>query len=141
MGISLKSNRMQRDKMVDGSLWTSVVARMNTACFGGSSSVFKSALKASVVSIWTSSIIYTLYFPLTGGYWIFSRISLTFSTLLLEAASISRMSRLAESAKALQTSHFPHGEPFTGDKQFIARAKIFAADVLPVPLAPQNRYA
>jgi hypothetical protein len=44
-------------------------------------------------------------------------------------------------AKALQTSHFPHGEPFSGVGQFIARAKILAQVVLPVPLLPVKRYA
>ena len=42
---------MHLDKIVCGSLWTSVVARMNTACDGGSSSVFRSALNALVESI------------------------------------------------------------------------------------------
>ena len=42
----LKSNRWQRDSMVAASLCTSVVASMNIASDGGSSSVFKRALKA-----------------------------------------------------------------------------------------------
>ena len=59
-GMSLKSNRIHRDRMVAGSLCGSVVARMNTAWRGGSSSVFKSALKAESDSICTSSMMYTL---------------------------------------------------------------------------------
>ena len=41
--------------IVAGSLWTSVVARMNTACSGGSSRVFSNALNAEAESICTSS--------------------------------------------------------------------------------------
>ena len=57
VGISLKSKRMQRDKIVWGILCTSVVARMKTACLGGSSSVFNSALNADDESMCTSSTI------------------------------------------------------------------------------------
>ena len=39
---------------------------MNLTWAGGSSSVFKSALNASMVSMWTSSMIYTLYFARAG---------------------------------------------------------------------------
>jgi AAA family ATP:ADP antiporter len=42
--------------IVAGIFCDSVVARMNIACGGGSSSVFKSALNASVVSWWASSM-------------------------------------------------------------------------------------
>ena len=42
-----KSKRWQRDRMVAGTLCGSVVARTKTACAGGSSRVFSSALKAS----------------------------------------------------------------------------------------------
>ena len=55
-----KSNRWQRDSIVAGRRWGSVVASMNTACFGGSSSVLSSALKAPVDSMCTSSMMYTL---------------------------------------------------------------------------------
>ena len=63
MLIRLKSKVWQRDRMVGRILCFSVVARMNIACAGGSSSVLRKALKAAVESIWTSSMIYTLYFP------------------------------------------------------------------------------
>ena len=56
-GMSLKSKRIQRERMVAGSLCGSVVARIKTACFGGSSSVFKRALNAESESICTSSTI------------------------------------------------------------------------------------
>ena len=51
-----KSKRWQRERMVAGNLCGSVVARMNTAWAGGSSSVFKSALNAPVESMCTSSM-------------------------------------------------------------------------------------
>ncbi len=52
-----KAKRWQRDTIVGGILCSSVEARMKRACGGGSSSVFRSALNASVVSMWTSSMI------------------------------------------------------------------------------------
>ena len=52
-----KAKRWQRDTIVAGILWSSVEARMNRVCGGGSSSVFRSALNASLVSMWTSSMI------------------------------------------------------------------------------------
>ena len=52
-----KSNCWQRDRIVSGILWYSVVAKMNFTLGGGSSSVFRSALKAAP-EIWcTSSMI------------------------------------------------------------------------------------
>ena len=39
----------ERDKIVAGIFWYSVVAKTNTACSGGSSKVFRNALKASCV--------------------------------------------------------------------------------------------
>ena len=59
--MSLKLYCWQRERMVAGILWYSVVARMNTTWGGGSSSVFSSALKASGVSMWTSSMMKILY--------------------------------------------------------------------------------
>ena len=55
-GMRRKSNRWQRDRMVAGSFCGSVVARMNTAWAGGSSSVLSSALNAPVESMCTSSM-------------------------------------------------------------------------------------
>ena len=51
-----KSNRWQRDRIVIGIFVASVVQKMNLTCSGGSSSVFSKALKASLVSMWTSSM-------------------------------------------------------------------------------------
>ena len=57
VATSRKSNRMHRESMVAGSLWTSVVQSTNTTCAGGSSSVLSKALNALPESICTSSII------------------------------------------------------------------------------------
>ena len=57
--MRLKANCWQRDLMVAGTLWSSVVARMNMRWSGGSSKIFSRALKAGVESMWTSSTIYT----------------------------------------------------------------------------------
>ncbi len=55
-GIRRRSKRWQRERIVAGSLWTSVVAKTNFTCAGGSSSVLSSALNAAVESMWTSSM-------------------------------------------------------------------------------------
>ena len=55
-GIRCRSNRWQRLRIVGRTFCGSVVAKMNFTCSGGSSSVFKSALKAAADSMWTSSI-------------------------------------------------------------------------------------
>ena len=67
--------------------------------------------------------------------------SLISSTLLFEAASISKMSTLEASSKALQTWHLKQGEPFMLFVQLTAYANIFAVLVLPVPRLPVNKYA
>ncbi len=54
---SRKLNCWQRDLMVTGTLCSSVVARTKMVWAGGSSSVFNSALKAAMESMWTSSMI------------------------------------------------------------------------------------
>ena len=51
-----KEKRWQRERMVAGTLWSSVVARMNIRCSGGSSRIFSRALKAEIESMWTSSM-------------------------------------------------------------------------------------
>jgi hypothetical protein len=51
-----KSKRDTRDRIVAGSSWTSVVAKMKVTCSGGSSSVLSRALNAEPVSMWTSSM-------------------------------------------------------------------------------------
>ncbi len=51
-----KSNRWHRERIVIGIFVGSVVQKMNLTCSGGSSRVFSRALKASRVSMWTSSM-------------------------------------------------------------------------------------
>src|SRR5678809_283990 len=53
--------------MVTGTLCGSVVARTKVTCGGGSSSVFRRALNASVVSMWTSSMTYTFLRSAAGN--------------------------------------------------------------------------
>ena len=55
-GQSAELNGWQRDTIVAGTFWGSVVAKTKMACAGGSSSVFNSALKAGSVSMCTSSM-------------------------------------------------------------------------------------
>ena len=64
--MRLKENRWHRERMVAGTLCSSVVARMNIRCSGGSSRIFKRALKAGVESMCTSSMIYTRFFTWAG---------------------------------------------------------------------------
>ena len=54
--MRLKLNRWQRESMVAGTFWISVVARINSRWAGGSSMIFSRALKASRESICTSSM-------------------------------------------------------------------------------------
>ena len=53
----------------------------------------------------------------------------------------STISEIVPLVIPLQISHSLHGSPSFGFKQFTALAKIFAAEVLPVPLVPLNKYA
>ena len=64
--MRLKSNRWHRERMVGSSLWTSVVARMKITWGGGSSRVFRRALKAATESMCTSSMMYTRYLAEVG---------------------------------------------------------------------------
>ena len=135
----LKSNLWHLDKIVAGILCGSVVANIKITYEGGSSNVFNRALNAPCDNIWTSSIIYTLYLALVGEYLTFSLSSLISSTLLLEAASISTTSIILSCNISLHTSHSLQGSCSILSKQFTALANIFAVDVLPVPLVPENK--
>ena len=55
-GIGRRSKRWHREMMVGRILLGSVVAKMNFTCAGGSSRVFRRALKAAVESMCTSSM-------------------------------------------------------------------------------------
>ena len=71
--MRLKAYRWQRERMVAGTLCSSVVARMKMRCSGGSSRIFSSALNAGTESICTSSTMYTRFFTLAGEYTASSR--------------------------------------------------------------------
>ena len=137
-----KSNRWQRETIVSGILCASVVASTKTTLSGGSSSVLSSALKASRVSMWTSSTMYTLKRPSTGAKAILSRRSRTSSMLRLEAASISMTSRDVPSAMAMQWRQTPQGVAVgrspapSAPTQLSALARIRAVLVFPVPRGP-----
>ena len=137
----LKLCRWQRESIVAGTLLSSVVARMNTRCSGGSSRIFSSALNAAVDSMCTSSMIYTRFLTETGENTASSRSWRTLSTPLLDAASISTTSMMLPSSMPRQAGHLPQGLPSTGCSQLSALASIFAQVVLPVPRVPMNRYA
>ena len=139
-GVSMRRKlwRWQRDRMVAGTFCSSVVARMNMRCSGGSSSIFSRALKAEVDSMCTSSTIYTRFFTVVGENTASSRRARTFSTPLLEAASSSTTSITEPSAMPRQAAHLPQGLPSTGCSQFTALARMRAQVVLPVPRVPIN---
>src|SRR5699024_5895582 len=139
--MDLKSNRWQREITVSGILCGSVVAKINTTCFGGSSNVFRSALNALVEIICTSSIIYTLYGTALEAYFTLSRISRISSTLVLEAASISITSEIDPSKIPTQAALSLHGSLVGACSQLTVCANIFAALVFPVPRGPENKYA
>ncbi len=141
ISMRLKSWRRHRERIVIGILWGSVVAKINMTWAGGSSRVFKRALKAAVLSIWTSSMIYILYKLCAGIYLTFSRSSLIWSTLLLDAPSISNTSTALPEVISLQDLHTLHGTGAGPSLQFIAFANIRATVVFPVPLGPENRIA
>jgi hypothetical protein len=54
--IGFRSKRWHRDRIVGRTFCTSVVANTNLTCAGGSSRVFRSALKADADSMCTSSM-------------------------------------------------------------------------------------
>ncbi|GAO05620.1 hypothetical protein PSR1_04535 [Anaeromyxobacter sp. PSR-1] len=136
-----KSKRWQRERMVSGTLWTSVVASTNFTCGGGSSSVFRSALNAPCDSMWTSSTTNTLKRSRAGRYFTASTMSRTLSTPLLEAASISTTSTARPSAISTQGVQTPHGSAVGPFSQLSAFATRRAVVVLPTPRGPVNRNA
>src|SRR5699024_4019567 len=139
--MDLKSNRWQREITVSGILCGSVVAKINTTCFGGSSNVFNSALNALVEIICTSSIIYTLQGTALGAYFTVSRISRMSSTPVFDAASISITSEIEPSKIPRHASHSLQGSSVGIFSQLSVCAKIFAALVFPVLLCSEKRYA
>jgi hypothetical protein len=137
----LKSKRWQRETIVSGTLWTSVVASTNLTCAGGSSSVFRSALNAPVDSMWTSSTTNTLKRSRAGRYFTASTMSRTLSTPLFEAASISTTSTDRPSAISTHGAQTPHGSAVGPLTQLSAFATSRAEVVFPTPRGPVNRKA
>ena len=135
------SNFITRERIVSGSLCGSVVQRTKTTCFGGSSSVFSSALNAGPVIMCASSTMYVLCLKCAGAYCTRSRRSRISSIPRLLAASISITSGAAPLAISVQTSQSPQGSPSFAFGQFSALAKMRAMLVLPVPRGPEKRYA
>ena len=112
---------------------------MNRACGGGSSSVFSSALKASVVSMWTSSMMAIRKRSRCGAYRTVSMSSRAFSIFRFEAPSISWTSRDSPRARiSRQEAHSPHGVTVGPLSQFRARASSRAVDVFPTPRGPRQ---
>ena len=61
--------------------------------------------------------------------------------LLLKLIPSMTLPMAAPDSIALQVGHSPQGLPSLGFSQLTALARIFATEVFPVPLVPQNRYA
>ena len=136
----LKSYLWHLEITVSGIFSISVVASINNICCGGSSNIFKSALKASLVNICTSSIMYIFFLHLTGRYPVLSLRSLISSIPRLEAASISIISIELPFTISLQLSHSSQGiELGPLFKQFIPFAISLAIVVLPTPRGPLKR--
>ena len=105
-----KSNRWQRDRIVIGIFWTSVVAKMNLTCGGGSSSVFSRALNAAVREhVDFVDDVDLVPGPLRAGSRRCCGWSRTSSTPRLLAPSISSTSTSSPAAMAWQMSHWSHG--------------------------------
>ena len=96
-------------------------------------------MNASIVSMCTSSIMYTLFLRRAGGYCTSSLSVLMSSIPLSLAASISTTSVAEPRSIMRQLSQTPQGSPSFGSSQLTAFASIFAQEVLPVPLEPQKR--
>ena len=88
--------------------YISVVIHVKITFLGGSSNVFNNALKALVESIWTSSIIKILYLPFNGKKSAFSIMERIFSTPLLLATSISKISGWLLLLENMQLGHLSH---------------------------------
>ena len=108
--ISLNLKLWHLEIMVGKTLVCSVVAIIKMTCSGGSSMVFRRALKEALLSICTSSKIYILYLSREGVISTLSTIvSLICSTFVWLAASISSTSRDLLSVISLQEAHLLQG--------------------------------
>ena len=141
-----RSKRWQRDRTVIGTFRSSVVAKTNFTCGGGSSSVFSSALKALRDSMWTSSMTKTLVRACMGRNRVASMISRTSSTPVRLAASISTTSGWRSARIETQLPQTPQGSAVgppwpSGPTQFSARAMMRAVVVFPTPRTPVSMNA
>ena len=139
--IGRKRNVWHRLTMVAGTLCFSVVAKIKTTWAGGSSMVFKSALKELVESMWTSSKINTLKRSREEASATVSIMaSRTFSTCVLLAASNSSTSKSLLWAISKHWGHLPQGSSVglvcPLPVQLSALAKMRAVVVLPQPRGP-----
>src|SRR5258706_13873706 len=106
---------------------------------GGSSKVFNKALEADLLNWWHSSMIKILYLEETGANLIPSINSLTSSTPVWLAASISIKSIDFEAIISRQELHLLQGFAPDLASQFTALAKILAMVVFPLPRGPENK--
>ena len=139
--MRLKRKCCVRLRIVAGSLSGSVVARINFTYSGGSSNVLSNALKASRVSICTSSMIKILKRPILGWYFVCSIKSLISSILRLDAPSSSIISiwLILCGFAAMQFGHSPQGLEQGPLSHCKALAKILALEVFPLPRNPENK--
>ena len=84
-------------------------------------------------------MIYTLYLATVGAYFTLSLTSRISSIPRFEAASISITSLISPLVIPSQTAQVPQGSKAGPFRQLMALAIIFAVEVFPVPLGPENR--
>ena len=127
--------------MVGNTFSGSVVAKMKMRCSGGSSTIFSSALKPALVTMWASSMMSTRYRDDAGAKNARSRRSRVSSTPPWLAASSSVTSRVPwpPGASATHESHSPHGSAVGPCTQLSERARMRADEVLPQPRGPEKR--
>ncbi len=143
-GTRAKSKRCVRERIVSGSFCGSVVAKTNTRCGGGSSSVFSSAAKASPESWWISSMMTTRCLPPVGEKRTFSRSACTSAMPRFEAPSISVTSSATPVVISRHETHSLQGSPALWPSrprcwQLSALAIRRAQVVLPTPRTPVKR--
>lgn len=137
-GMRLKLCRWQRDRIVAGLCQLrrcedehEVLRRLFKD--------LQQSIERELLSMCTSSTIYTRLRTLAGENTASSRRARTLSTPLLDAASSSTTSRIDPSSMPRQAAHWLHGLPLTGCSQLTALARILAQVVLAVPRVPMNR--
>src|SRR5213594_1190535 len=114
---------------------------MNFTCGGGSSRVFKRALKECDESMCTSSMMKILKRLLSGRCATVSIRSRILSTCVCEAPSISRTSKAVPSPISLQFEQALQGSGVRPRSQLRALASSRAVVVLPTPRGPLKRKA